>query len=302
MKTEEQYQHPMLLNAQIVKEQGIVVFDDVRGLPMGKEPFCSPDYVICIGHRGKNEILYDDMPDSSDALTVAVIFPNHTLRMVSKSDDYLATLVVVDASMLNDPLLRIIDQMRHRYEPYPRVSLSRHEYGVIMNLVAVMRETSSLNMPDQRVILTLQLEFLMKLLSHYRSIHLNEKPSGKRISMQFHNNLNQYYRTHRDVGFYAEKACLSVKHFGTVIKSETGHTATWWIHSRVVAEAKILLHLRRDLSIQAVANMLGFDDQSVFSRYFHRETRIYPSEYREQKEKGTHEIPSEECLQADEPL
>ena len=293
MKTEEQYQHPMLLNAQKVKEQGIVVFDDVRGLPMGKEPFCSPDYVICIGHRGKHEILYDDMPDSSDALTVAVIFPNHTLRKVSATSDY---------QMLNDPLLRIIDQMRHRYEPYPRVSLSRHEYGVIMNLVAVMRETSSLNMPDQRGILTLQLEFLMKLLSHYRSIHLNEKPSGKRISMQFHNNLNQYYRTHRDVGFYAEKACLSVKHFGTVITSETGHTATWWIHSRVVAEAKILLHLRRDLSIQAVANMLGFDNQSVFSRYFHRETGLYPSEYREQNGKGTHEIPSEECLQADEQL
>jgi len=36
--------------------------------------------------------------------------------MVSKTDDYLATLIVVDASVLNDPMLQIINQMRYRYE------------------------------------------------------------------------------------------------------------------------------------------------------------------------------------------
>lgn len=131
----------MLVNAQKIKENGIVVFDDVRGLPSGKEPFTSPDYVICIGHRGNMQMTYDDMPDHTSKQTVAVVFPNHTLRMVSKSDDYLATLVVVDASLLDDPLLRIINQMRYRYEPHPWVELNRHEYGVIMHLVGVMRET-----------------------------------------------------------------------------------------------------------------------------------------------------------------
>ena len=116
MKTDQTYRHPMLVNAQKIKENGIVILDDVRELPSGKEPFTSPDYVICIGHRGTMQMTYDDMPDHSSKQTVAVVFPNHTLRMVSKTDDYLATLVVVDAALLDDPLLRIIGQLCYRYE------------------------------------------------------------------------------------------------------------------------------------------------------------------------------------------
>lgn len=272
----------MLRDMQRIKERGIVIFEDVRDLPLGDEPFTSPDYVIAIGHRGRMDIRYDDMPDFSAKQTVAVIFPNHTLRTVNKTDDYLSTLIVVDASLLNDPLLRIINQMRYRYEPHPWVELNKKEYGIIMNLVEVMKETSSIDILDQRLMLTIQLEFLMRLLGYYRKIRLHEEPVFKRVSTQFHNDLSLHYRSHRDVGFYAEKACLSPKHFSTVVKNETGHTAAWWIHSRIIAEAKMLLNMRRDLTVQAVANMLGFDDQAVFSRYFHRETGLYPTEFREQ--------------------
>ena len=253
----------MLVNAQKIKENGFAVLDGVRELPSGKEPFTSPDYVISIGHRGNMQMT-----------------PNHTLRMASKSDDYLATLVVVDASMLDDPLLRIIGQMRYRYEPHPWVELNRHEYGVIMQLVGVMRETTSIDIPDKRLLLTRQLGFFMRLLNYYRTVKLNEASNLKHISTQFQNDLAQHFRDHRDVGFYAEKACLSPKHFSTVIHQETGHTAGWWIHSHVVAEAKALLQLRRDLNIQAVADRLGFPDQAAFCRFFKRQTGLSPTDYR----------------------
>ena len=280
MKTDQTYRHPMLVNAQKIKENGIVILDDVRELPSGKEPFTSPDYVICIGHRGTMQMTYDDMPDHSSKQTVAVVFPNHTLRMVSKSDDYLATLVVVDAALLDDPLLRIIGQLRYRYEPHPWVELDRREYGVIMHLVGVMRETASIDIHNRQHFMMSQLEFFMRLLSHYRTVKLNETAVEKRVSTLFSNDLAQYFREHRDVGFYAAKVCLTPKHFSTVIKQETGHTAAWWIHRQVVSEAKNLLTMRPDLNIQAVADQLGFADQATFSRYFHRETGLYPTEFR----------------------
>jgi len=280
MKTKKTYQHPMLVNAQKIKENGIVVFDDVRGLPSGEEPFTSPDYVICIGHRGNMQMYYDDMPDHSSKQTVAVVFPNHTLRMESKTEDYLATLVVVDASLLDDPLLRIINQMRYRYEPHPWVELDSREYAVIMHLVGVMRETASIDIPNRQHFMMSQLEFFMRLLNHYRSEKLDEQLHDNRVSTLFHNHLVQHFRTHRDVEFYASMVCLTPKHFSTVVKKETGHTAAWWIHRQVVSEAKQLLSMRSDLNIQAIANMLGFNDQAVFSRYFHRETGLYPTEYR----------------------
>lgn len=281
MKKRKHYQHPMLVNAQKIKENGIVIFDDVRGLPSGKEPFTSPDYVICIGHRGNMQMTYDDMPDHSSKQTVAVVFPNHTIRMVSKSDDYLATLVVVNAALLDDPLLRIINQLRYRYELHPWVELDRREYSVIMHLVGVMRETANIDISNRQHFMMSQLEFFMRLLSHYRSVRLNETLVEQRVSTLFSNDLAQHFRAHRDVEFYAGKVCLSTKHFSAVVKQETGHTPAWWIRSQVTSEAKKLLGMRPDLNVQTIADMLGFDNQATFSRFFKRETGLSPTEYRQ---------------------
>lgn len=281
MKKTQPYTHPITLYNQKIKEEGIVVFDDVRGLPTIGEPFISPDYVICIGHRGHMDLMYDDMADYSEAHTVGVIFPNHRLVKLSKTDDYLATLIIVDASVLNDPMLQIIKRMRYRYELHPCVKLDKHEYKMIVNVVDGMREIVRLNMPDRRMLLSRLLEFLLRLLSFYRKNKLEENNVEKRVSVQFHNDLALHFRQHHDVAFYAEKACLSTKHFSAVIKQETGYTAAHWIHNHIVAEAKMLLHMRHDLNVQTIADMLGFNEQASFCRYFHRETGMSPTVFRE---------------------
>ena len=280
MKKKSSYTHPMNLYPQRIKEEGIVVFNDVRGLPSGDEPFVSPDYVICIGHKGRIKLMYDDITYFSEQRTVGVIFPNHRLLKVDKTDDYRATLIVVRAALLNDPMLQIINQLRYRYEPHPNVKLDKHEYKMITNVVEGMCEITRLKLPDHQMLMMRLLEFLLRLLSHYRRNKLNEAPDDKRVSARFHNDLTQHFREHRDVSFYAEKACLSTKHFSAVVKQETGHTAAYWIHRQVVAEAKMLPHVRRDLSMQVIADMLGFEEQSTFSRYFRRETGMSPSDFR----------------------
>ena len=156
------YTHPMNLYPQRIREEGIVVFDNIRGLPSGDEPFTSSDYVIAIGHRGRIELMYDDISDFSGLHTVGVIFPNHCLRKVSVTDDYLATLIIVDAAVLNDPILQIIKQLRYRYEPHPNVKLDKHEYRIITHVVEGMREITRLDLPDRRMLMTRLLEFLLR--------------------------------------------------------------------------------------------------------------------------------------------
>lgn len=272
--------HPLELNRQKIKEEGIVVFDNVKGLPAGREPFVSPDYVICIGHRGHIDLTFDSQPDVSGKYTIAVIFPNHSLCEVNKSDDYLATLIVLDSSLLNDPMVPIIEQLRYRYDLHPCIKLDQHEYRMIMNVVELMRETSRLSLPERRMLHLRQLEFLLRLLNLYRRNKLNEPGEDKRVSNQFHLHLSQHILQHRDVGFYAGLACLSSKYFSDIIKRETGHTPTYWIHARMVVEAKMLLHTRHDLALQAIADLLGFDNQASFCRYFRRETGLSPTQFR----------------------
>ena len=281
MKKQTSAPHPLLSNLQKIKDEGIVVLDDVRGLPTSDKPFVSSDYVICIGHRGHIQLMYDDQSDYSEKHTVGVIFPNHRLRMVNKTDDYLATLIVVDASILDDPILQIINQMRYRYELHPCVKLDRHEYRMITDVVEGMREIKRLEFPESRMLMTRLLEFFLRLLSQYRKSKLNETNANKRVSMQFHSDLAQHFRKHHDVRFYAERACLTPKYFSAVVKQETSHNAAYWIRVKIIAEAKMLLHIRNDLSVQAIADMLGFGEQSTFSRYFKHETGMSPTEFRE---------------------
>ena len=281
MKDRQSEPHPLLSNLQRIKDEGIVVLDDVRDLPAGDRPFVSSDYVLCIGHKGWIQLLYDNHPDCFEKHTVGVVFPNHSVSMVSKTDDYLATLIVVDASVLNDPMLQIINQMRYRYESHPCVKLDRHEYKMITDVVEGMREIKRLELPESRMLMTRLLEFLLRLLSHYRKSKLNETTANKRVSMQFHSDLAQHFRKHHDVGFYAERAFITPKYFSALVKQETGYNANYWIRVKIITEAKMLLHIRRDLSIQAIADMLGFGEQASFSRYFKRETGLSPTEFRE---------------------
>lgn len=180
-----QGEHPIEQNLKRIKKEGIVVLDKVKGLPSSEGPFVSPDYVICIGHQGYNRLMYNDMYDFSEAQTVAVIFPNQSLLEISKSDDYLATLIVADSSMLNEPMLQIINQMRYRYEPNPRVKLDNHQYKMIMNVVELMLETSNLKLAERRMLHLRQLEFLLRLLGYYRQNNLNELPKDTPVSNKF---------------------------------------------------------------------------------------------------------------------
>lgn len=281
MKKLDFLDHITILNQQRIKDEGIVILDDIRGVLTGKEPFFAPDYVICITHKGQMNLMYGDHLEYMEQNTVSIYYPKHIFKEVSKTDDHLVTLIIVNEEVLNDTFLQIIKQMQYSYEQHPSIKLNKHEYKVITNIVKGILEISRIDILDKHKLMIRQLEFLLRIISYYRHKKLNESTTDKRVSVKFYNNLAKHFREHRDVDFYAELANLSNKYFSKVIKQETGQSAAYWIHNHVVTEAKMLLHIRRDLSVKTIADMLGFDEQATFSRYFRRETGISPTEFRE---------------------
>ncbi len=108
---------------------------------------------------------------------------------------------------------------------------------------------------------------------------LQSTTRSRMIFEQFIRLVSEYHTKYRNVGFYAEKLCLTPKYLSKLIKNASGKSAPEWIDSYVILEAKNLLKYS-DISIKEIVYRLNFPNQSVFYKFFKARTGMTPSGYR----------------------
>ncbi len=91
--------------------------------------------------------------------------------------------------------------------------------------------------------------------------------------------VGENHTKHRNVGFYADKLCLTPKYLSKLIKTASGRSAPEWIDAFVILEAKNLLKYS-DMAVKEIVYRLNFPNQSVFYKFFKARTGQTPSEYR----------------------
>ena len=102
---------------------------------------------------------------------------------------------------------------------------------------------------------------------------------SRMIFDQFIKLVSEYHTKYRNVGFYANKLCLTPKYLSKLIKTASGRSAPEWIDAYVILEAKNLLKYSND-TIKQIVFKLNFPNQSVFYKFFKARTGMTPSEYR----------------------
>ena len=125
---------------------------------------------------------------------------------------------------------------------------------------------------------------ICRVIDHYTDISemtpkLIPHDRHERYFERFMQVVSRHYMQERSVGFYADELNLTPKYLTTVIRKASGRTATDWINSFVILEAKNLLKYST-LSIQEIAYKLNFPNQSFFGKYFKNHTGQTPSAYR----------------------
>lgn len=102
---------------------------------------------------------------------------------------------------------------------------------------------------------------------------------SEKIFYDFLDLLHTHYRKQRRVSFYAGELSLTPRHLTTVIRLVSGRSAARWIEEYIVLEAQILLR-NSPMAIKEIAYELGFNEQSLFSKYFSRVSGSSPESYR----------------------
>lgn len=95
---------------------------------------------------------------------------------------------------------------------------------------------------------------------------------------QFMEEVRKNYTKERSISYYADVLCVTPKYLSQVIHKVSGRFASDWIIDFVILEAKALLKSRK-YTIQQVADMLNFANQSFFGTYFKDKVGCSPSEY-----------------------
>lgn len=91
--------------------------------------------------------------------------------------------------------------------------------------------------------------------------------------------LMKYCKKNKDVGFYADKLCITPKHLNKIVKKNIdGKTAKEWIDYFVMMEIKSDLNTKHR-SLKEIASQNGFSSQTSFYKYFKKQTGISPKEY-----------------------
>lgn len=169
---------------------------------------------------------------------------------------------------------------------YPCIVLNRTEIALAMRYYSLMKEVLSSGRPYFResismLCTSLVYEVAGSWAGRIREVDRTNDSSGrpKELYDRFIKLVAEHHMENRNVQFYADELFISPKYLAKVVKSVSGRTASYWIDSYVILEAKNLLKYSND-TIKQIVFKLNFSNQSVFYKFFKSHTGLTPSEYR----------------------
>ena len=266
----------MLQDIELLDREGIL-----RGLRFPHKIKKVTQIVIT---AGKFSCIVDFRMWSLKAPAVALFLPGQVVETIEIDEDFAGFGMVMNPKITDSLNLPVSLQERLFIKDTQFYSVSEE---VIDVLSSVYRQVSSLmNQPDNPY----RDEIIKHLFSAYYYglgyyMHgLQSQPSTMTVQQEkcekFMSLVAHNFKTQRDIGFYADKLCVTSKYLSAILKQETGMTALDWIEKHVVLYAKSCLS-STSMSVQEISDELSFPSQSVFGKYFKRVEGVSPKAYRQ---------------------
>lgn len=130
------------------------------------------------------------------------------------------------------------------------------------------------------ILLTDMADMMWKRYGKGNPMHHTEMKRSDGIMKELAELLTENIHKETSVEFYAEKLCISKQYLSLIVKEKTRVTIGTIISSMRAEQASRLLRDPK-LTIQQVAEMLNFSDQSSFGKFFKKHSGLSPMKYRQ---------------------
>ncbi|WP_159470394.1 helix-turn-helix domain-containing protein [Dyadobacter sp. 3J3] len=123
--------------------------------------------------------------------------------------------------------------------------------------------------------------YLSRKIDHIADFE--EKNQNNYLLKKFMSLVENNFAVKKMVSSYASELSITPNHLNAKIKRNTGFTASYHIHQRIMLEAKRYA-VHSSLTMKEVSFLLGFDDTSHFSKFFKNQSGICFSNFKKHSE------------------
>ena len=237
------------------------------------DQYFTPTYCLQFVINGELRLYINNQEYCVKANEGCLITPDFLLKKPDDMDNYVEMCVL---SLSRKFMQEInpqfpLDLISHVYI-HPVWQMSEKKMQRSMHYLDLLREV--IDDKDRTAVIHLVRSFLHYLAGENLS-KWNDKPMSRdeEITGRFMHLVDAHCEQQHSLDWYAEQMCLTTRYVANTVKQTLGMTASSCIEHALIQRSKTLL-CTTSLSIQAISEQLGFQNQSHFGTFFKRNTGI----------------------------
>lgn len=267
-------------------------YKEGMGLPMMNHPCRFDGYFIVFCIKGDMKVVVNMTEYELKENMFFFNMPNNIMRVTGMDDCNLQDLhyvgILISRKFLDEMHLEARKMVNDivKVQPILVMTLADREISLVAYYIELIYKMMYSELHYGKEALRSMVSSLCYMISSLWVRHVPSQetdkslsPRSKMILDRFIGLVKENHTKYRNVGFYADKLCLTPKYLSKLIKTASGRSAPDWIDSYVILEAKNLLKYS-DITIKEIVYHLNFPNQSVFYKFFKARTGLTPSEYR----------------------
>ncbi len=244
--------------------------------------------VVCLCLRGRGTFVINDTQYNVEKGDMVTILSNTVVQVTYSSDDFIGYVIAASTKFMMNIQMSDVVQSYIYISSNPVLRVSDEQMNTIIELGEMLkRKRDKREHPfgeeiSHHLLLVLCYELHAMYRDHIAAGDRELAVGHSRQSVLCHEFLvlvEKYACEYRDMGFYADKLCISTKYLSVVVKKASGQSPVEWIDRTVMRYARTLL-TSSDMTVQQIAAKLNFPNPSFFGQYFKRHEGVTPKKFR----------------------
>lgn len=240
------------------------------------------DYRLGLVNKGNAKARFNLIERELKPGKIMFLTPGTILQPIFASSDFTLTGMALSSDVLHLATGGRLPSFLDGRQMDGLLEMDEEEKDLLYNMYVLLLKVIQKEESHKQVTFSLVAAILNEfdqLFARQENFHQINSSHEQSIFDRFIYLVNKFSKQQHQLGFYAEKMCLSERYLGSVVKQASGITAKEWIDRSLISAAKVMLK-HSDLSSSQIADALCFPNPSFFSKYFKRLVGCTPQTFR----------------------